>query len=332
MTRAEAANRAKSEFLADMSHELRTPLNGVSGLAQALERTALDAGQATLVADIRASAAELERLVHGLLNYGEEDRPSRRPASTPARRNPLERPSRGARRCEVLVADDNPTNRKVIELMLAAAGARPTCVEDGRQAVEAWRSGGFDVVLMDLRMPVMDGLTAIRAIREAETAFGRARIPIVVLSANTGPEDRRASAEAGADGHIGKPIRADELLETIGGAGRRGGRRLNRAGVVRAWSRAPLDAGYLAISCAAGRIGRTVKFPPQFGQTPPRRASAQSAQKVHSKEQMRASGLSAGRSRSQHSQLGLRISIGAILPEQRRRLCEMTTFPRVPAS
>jgi CheY-like chemotaxis protein len=213
LTRAEAASRAKSEFLADMSHELRTPLNGVSGLAEALEGTPLDAAQAALVADIRASAAELERLVHGLLDYGEADR---RPAAPgPA---PFEPP--GARRSglRVLVADDNPTNRKVVELMLAAAGAHPICVEDGKAAVEAWNAGAFDLVLMDLRMPIMDGMAAIRAIREAETASSRARTPIVVLSANTGPDDRRASAEAGADGHIGKPIRADELLEAIGGA------------------------------------------------------------------------------------------------------------------
>src|SRR5258705_6643052 len=71
LARAEAASRAKSEFLADMSHELRTPLNGVSGLAQALEGTVLDDAQRALVADIRASAMTLERLVHGLLDYGE---------------------------------------------------------------------------------------------------------------------------------------------------------------------------------------------------------------------------------------------------------------------
>jgi CheY-like chemotaxis protein len=211
LTRAEAASRAKSEFLADMSHELRTPLNGVSGLAQALEDTPLSAGQATLVADIRASAAELERLVHGLLDYGEADR---RPAAS-ATPEPLPTRRSGLR---VLVADDNPTNRKVVELMLAAAGARPTCVEDGKAAVEAWSAGAFDMVLMDLRMPVMDGLAAIRAIRAAEAGSPRARTPIVVLSANTAPDDRRASAEAGADGHIGKPIRAEELLEAIGGA------------------------------------------------------------------------------------------------------------------
>jgi CheY-like chemotaxis protein len=81
--------------------------------------------------------------------------------------------------------------------------------------VEAWRVGAFDVVLMDLRMPVMDGLEAIRAIREEEAASGRAATPVVVLSANTAPQDRAASAAAGATGHIGKPIEADILLAAL---------------------------------------------------------------------------------------------------------------------
>jgi CheY-like chemotaxis protein/PAS domain-containing protein len=204
LARAEAASLAKSEFLSDMSHALRTPLNGVSGLAQALEGTALDAGQQELVADIRASAAELERLVHGLLDYGEASRPKDAPASCGS-----------AAALRVLVADDNPTNRKVIELMLTAAGAQPTCVEDGAQALEAWRAAAYDVVLMDLRMPVMDGLEAIRAIRAAEASTGRARTPVIVLSANTAPQDVLASAAAGADDHIGKPIEAQALLAAL---------------------------------------------------------------------------------------------------------------------
>jgi len=208
LARAEAASRAKSEFLADMSHALRTPLNGVAGLSQALEASALNDGQRTLVADIRASAGELERLVLGLLDYEEIDAAARAVS-------PGQAPERSGAPLKVLVADDNPTNRKVVALMLSAAGAAPTCVEDGREAVEAWRVGAFDAVLMDLRMPVMDGLEAIRAIREAEAASGKPRTPIIVLSANTAPDDRAASASAGADGHIGKPIDAETLLAAL---------------------------------------------------------------------------------------------------------------------
>jgi CheY-like chemotaxis protein len=209
--RAEAANRAKTDFLADMSHELRTPLNGVMGLTQALAATKLTNAQQALLADILASAADLDQLVAGLLDYGDAARAA--DASAPTAHG---HPTGDAPPLRVLAADDNPTNRKVVELMLGAAGAEVVSVENGADAVEAWRGGAFDLVLMDLRMPVMDGLDAIRAIRKAEGS-GLPRAPIIVISANTSPTDREASAQAGADLHIGKPLRAEELFAAISG-------------------------------------------------------------------------------------------------------------------
>ncbi|MFN3513778.1 MAG: response regulator [Phenylobacterium sp.] len=205
--RVEVASRAKSDFLSDMSHALRTPLNGVMGLAQALEATELSPRQRTLAQEILASARELDGLVGGLLDYGD--------AAHEADAAPAALPSTvEAAPLRILAADDNPTNRKVLELMLGAAGAEVVSVENGREAVEAWRAGGFDLVLMDLRMPVMDGLAAIRAIRKAEGA-GLPRAPIIVISANTSPDDLAASASAGADRHIAKPVRAETLFEAI---------------------------------------------------------------------------------------------------------------------
>ena len=203
LAHAEAAHRAKAEFLADMSHELRTPLNGVVGLAQALDASDLDPEQRALVAEIRSAARQLDRLVNGLLDYGDADLAAD------------DRPVHADRPLRVLAADDNPTNRKVLELMLEAAGVHVVTVENGFEAVEAWRVGGFDAVLMDLRMPVTDGLSAIRAIRGEERALGRPRTPMLVLSANTSPDDRAASAAAGADGHIAKPIRVEALFSAL---------------------------------------------------------------------------------------------------------------------
>ncbi|WP_332764282.1 hybrid sensor histidine kinase/response regulator [Phenylobacterium sp.] len=204
--RAEAASRAKSEFLADMSHELRTPLNGVMGLAQALERQGLSDDQRAIVAEMLNSARALDDLVNNLLDYGD--------AAREADAAPTAGPVAHAAPLRVLAADDNPTNRRVIELMLGAAGAEVVSVEDGAQAVQAWRGGAFDLVLMDLRMPIMDGLDAIRAIRRAEGA-GLPRAPIIVISANTSPGDLEASKAAGADRHIAKPVRAEALFEAI---------------------------------------------------------------------------------------------------------------------
>jgi CheY-like chemotaxis protein len=205
LARAEAAQRAKNAFVADMSHALRTPLNGVLGLAQALEADADNIDRTALLAELRRSAAELDQLVTDLLDYG--------PADLAPDVDPPVRES--AQPLRVLAADDNPTNRKVLSLMLEAAGCDIVTVEDGHQAVEAWRDGAFDVLLMDLRMPVLDGAGAIRAIRAEELRRGLSRTPTVVLSANTSPEDRALTAAAGADGHVAKPIRVETLLAAM---------------------------------------------------------------------------------------------------------------------
>jgi signal transduction histidine kinase/ActR/RegA family two-component response regulator len=115
----------------------------------------------------------------------------------------------------VLVAEDHPTNRRVVELILGVTGVDLICVEDGAQAVEAFRAGRFDLILMDMQMPVMDGLTAIRAIRALEALSAAPRTLIHVLTANAMPEHVNASLAAGADGHLSKPIVADTLLARV---------------------------------------------------------------------------------------------------------------------
>jgi CheY-like chemotaxis protein len=209
LANAEAASQAKSEFMADMSHALRTPLNGVIGLGQALGATGLDENQRGLLTEMLASASLLDRLVNGLLDFNEAQRPAD-PLPSPSPRK-----AAGPAAVRVLVADDNPTNRKVIELILGSSDLDVVSVENGAEAVDAWRGDGFDLILMDLRMPVMGGLDAIRAIRAEEAARALPRLPILVLSANTSPQDRDESAQAGADGHLGKPIRAEELIGAI---------------------------------------------------------------------------------------------------------------------
>jgi PAS domain S-box-containing protein len=369
---AEAANRAKSEFLANMSHEIRTPLNGVMGVASALSRTALDAGQREMVGLIESSAKTLESLLSDVLDLArvesgrlelanepfdlarciadvaalfqpgadakglalivepapqivgvflgdaarvrqilsnlvanavkftdagavrigasalrtpdgvearvwvkdtgigfDEDAKARlfgrfeqadgsitrryggtglglaisrslaermggtleasavagegatftvclpltRAAAGPvfaalgseANAAPDDRPP-----LKVLLAEDHPINRRVVQIILEAAGVDLTCVENGALAVEAWEHSAFDLVLMDMQMPVMDGLTAIRAIRERELQTQRPRTPIHAL-----PDHVRATRDAGADGHLTKPITADALIDVI---------------------------------------------------------------------------------------------------------------------
>lgn len=115
-----------------------------------------------------------------------------------------------------LVVDDNSTNRRVAELLLNTIGVDVVCVEDGQQAVDAFLEDRFDVILMDMMMPVMDGIAATQAVRRIEAAQGRVRTPVVMLTANTMPDHVAASLEAGADAHLAKPISASSLFETLG--------------------------------------------------------------------------------------------------------------------
>jgi signal transduction histidine kinase/ActR/RegA family two-component response regulator len=118
-------------------------------------------------------------------------------------------------RMRVLVADDHPTNRKVVELILSQAAVDLVQAENGAEALEAARAQVFDIILMDMQMPVMDGLTAVREIRLHELAAGRDRAPIVMLTANALPEHVTAAQAAGADRHLAKPFDAAELLTVV---------------------------------------------------------------------------------------------------------------------
>ncbi|WP_421787752.1 response regulator [Hyphobacterium sp.] len=134
-----------------------------------------------------------------------------RPAKA-ARRSGPELPERPLR---VLAAEDNAINRTVIEGFLIAKGWSVEFAENGQHAVDAARNRAFDLILMDMRMPVMDGLQATKAIRDLPTTA--AMTPIIALTANARREDEAACLAAGMDGFISKPIDTQRLFDTIAG-------------------------------------------------------------------------------------------------------------------
>jgi CheY-like chemotaxis protein len=115
----------------------------------------------------------------------------------------------------VLAAEDNPTNQLVLKTLLHQAGIEPVVVDNGLLAVEAWEQGQFDVVLMDIQMPQMDGPSAARAIRAREAETGRPRTPIIALTANAMSHQIADYLAAGMDRCVTKPIDIAKLFEAL---------------------------------------------------------------------------------------------------------------------
>jgi two-component system sensor histidine kinase/response regulator len=117
------------------------------------------------------------------------------------------------RAVRILLAEDNPTNQKVTVSLLGRAGYSADVVENGRMAVEALQRSSYDLILMDVQMPEMNGFEATRAIREKEG--DRKHTPIIAMTAHAMKSDRERCLQAGMDDYIAKPIEPQELFETI---------------------------------------------------------------------------------------------------------------------
>jgi CheY-like chemotaxis protein/HPt (histidine-containing phosphotransfer) domain-containing protein len=120
------------------------------------------------------------------------------------------------KRLHVLVAEDNPVNQRVIVRLLEKMGHIPIIAYNGQEAVDAYESRPFDVVLMDVQMPVMDGLTATKTIRASEARNpGRRRLPIMALTAYAMRGDRERCLAAGMDEYLTKPVKPEELSAAL---------------------------------------------------------------------------------------------------------------------
>lgn len=212
--RAEAAATEKDDFLGQMSHELRTPLNGVLGMAQAMRIDPLTPEQLDRLDVIRESGEALRTVIDDLLDPdGSLDAELGGLTAEPEAVAEL-----AEQRLRVLAAEDNPTNQLVLKTLLGQAGIEVHVVGDGEAAVEAWRGAHWDLLLMDIRMPVMDGLEATRAIRAAEVAGGRRRTPIIAVSAEASTRSASEFLSAGIDCLVPKPIQFAQLATAMAAA------------------------------------------------------------------------------------------------------------------
>ncbi len=115
----------------------------------------------------------------------------------------------------ILVAEDNEMNQKLIQVILEKSGFQFFLVDDGNKAVEMYQNEKFDLILMDCQMPILDGLSATKIIREFEKQNHRTQIPIVALTANSMKGDREKCLESGMNDFLSKPFKMNELVETI---------------------------------------------------------------------------------------------------------------------
>lgn len=119
--------------------------------------------------------------------------------------------------CRILVVEDNELNAEIAQCLLEERDFEVDCVYDGAQAVERIRTtkpGTYDAILMDIMMPVMDGLEASRTIRSMEREDCHT-IPIIAMSANAFDDDLKKSVECGMNGHLSKPVEVDKLYQAL---------------------------------------------------------------------------------------------------------------------
>jgi CheY-like chemotaxis protein len=118
------------------------------------------------------------------------------------------------RSLRILLVEDNPVNQMVAQSILARRGHTVVTADNGRAALELLEGEPFDVALMDVQMPVMDGLEATAAIRDRERGAGR-HLPILALTANAQPDDRERCLRAGMDGYLTKPVQSHLLYRSV---------------------------------------------------------------------------------------------------------------------
>ena len=213
-----AMAEARQEFLAEMSHELRTPLNAVIGFAELLTGEGRAPQDVEFAQRIREGGTRLLTVVNQMIALAESDGSAQAPTSLPG--SPDRATARGVADgapdpagCRVLYVDDNASNRALISAMLASLGVDCETADDGRQGVEAARGGRWDLILMDIQMPVMNGVEATRAIRGS--AGPESAVPIVALTANTAPQDLETYLQAGMNDCVAKPVELAKLAAAV---------------------------------------------------------------------------------------------------------------------
>jgi two-component system, sensor histidine kinase and response regulator len=157
---------------------------------------------------------ELLETIYRVMSRVSKDKETRSESSSVSLSPPLPVSLSSSRPLRILVAEDNEFNAQLMEQQLVRRGHLVRLAEDGKRALTLAVEGGFDVLLLDLHMPELDGLQVIRAIREREAAVG-GHLPVIALTARSRAEDRERCLAAGMDDFLTKPVRMPELLAAM---------------------------------------------------------------------------------------------------------------------
>ena len=212
--KADAAGRERSRFLAQASHEVRMPLNIIVSQAHLLAGSLPDPAHRRRVQAIEQAARQLGGLFDGLLALSQGQAAStdgEALADGPGTdaRQALHQRHAGRR---VLLAEDDDTSQLAMVELLSAAGLEVVAVDDGHEAVVRACAAPPDLVLLDLRMPRLDGIATARTLR---TLPGLQATPVIALSANASDADRQACRAAGMDDFLAKPVDVTRLYQRL---------------------------------------------------------------------------------------------------------------------
>lgn len=213
-------------FIADFSHKLRTSLNNITLINQLVHDARLGADEGELLEALRTSTIDLSEDVNELVETGtlEEQQMDpqipvfpkdvKRTTESEQQRHAPEEAKKSVGDLNVLLVEDNAINQKIVLLSLNKKVQHIDVANNGKEALEMFGKKKYDLILMDIQMPVMDGITATKKMREIENTTGD-RVPIIAITANAFAGDRDHCLAAGADDYLSKPFQVDELLERI---------------------------------------------------------------------------------------------------------------------
>ncbi len=199
----------KSHEIIHISHQMRTSLSGLLGFTHFLKSTTLTEEQEEFVSIISTSSNELLTLVNSIIDMTPKPREEEMlkendTISTVKNKVPY-----------VLVVDDNDINKKLLAKVLENEEIKVTYASNGEEAVSLRKEHDFDIIFMDIQMPVMDGVEASKAIRQYEDEENIPPVSIIALTANTGKDDRDSYLDAGMTDYMAKPIMIDDIRKKI---------------------------------------------------------------------------------------------------------------------